>query len=71
MISLRISLTNAFSFTSAKYLTSVIARDRPDILDRMKKGEFKSVRAAGIVKVPTVLDQLKKLWTKTTPSDKG
>jgi hypothetical protein len=33
--------------TSASYLTRRIARDRPDILDRMKAGEFPSVRAAG------------------------
>ena len=30
------------------YLTRRIARDRPDVLDRMKAGEFKSVRAAAI-----------------------
>jgi hypothetical protein len=39
---------------SQEYLTARIARDRPDILERMKAGEFKSVRAAameaGIVK---------------------
>lgn len=39
---------------STKYLSRRIARDRPDILDRMKAGEFRSVRAAalaaGIVK---------------------
>jgi hypothetical protein len=39
------------------YLTARIARDRPDILNRMKAGEFSSVRqaaiAAGIVKVRT------------------
>lgn len=34
--------------TDPAYLVSVIARDRPDILERMKAGEFKSVRAAGI-----------------------
>jgi hypothetical protein len=28
------------------YLTSRIARDRPDVLERMKAGEFPSVRAA-------------------------
>ncbi len=32
--------------TTADYLTARIARDRPDILDRMKEGEFPSVRAA-------------------------
>jgi len=30
-----------------EYLTARIARDRPDILERMKAGEYKSVRAAG------------------------
>lgn len=38
----------------AQYLTARIARDRPDILDRMKAGEFQSVRqaalTAGVVK---------------------
>lgn len=38
----------------ADYLTARIARDRPDILERMKSGEFRSVRQAameaGIVK---------------------
>ena len=42
---------------SSAYLTSRIARDRPDILERMKSGEFNSVRAAaieaGFVKVDT------------------
>ena len=31
---------------TVEYFTARIARDRPDILDRMKAGEFKSVRAA-------------------------
>ena len=34
--------------TGAEYLTARIARDRPDILERMKAGEFRRVRAAGI-----------------------
>jgi hypothetical protein len=38
-----------------KYLVSRIARDRPDVLERMKQGEFLSVRqaaiAAGIIQV--------------------
>jgi len=34
--------------TNADYLTARIARDRPDILDRMKAGEFPSVRAAAM-----------------------
>lgn len=31
---------------NADYLVARIARDRPDILDRMRAGEFRSVRAA-------------------------
>jgi hypothetical protein len=31
---------------NADYLTARIARDRPDILKRMKAGEFRSVRSA-------------------------
>lgn len=34
--------------TNADYLTRRIARDAPAVLDRMKAGEFKSVRAAAI-----------------------
>jgi hypothetical protein len=33
---------------NADYLTARIARDRPDVLERMKAGEFKSVRAAAV-----------------------
>lgn len=32
--------------TSAEYLTARIARDAPEVLERMKAGEFSSVRAA-------------------------
>jgi hypothetical protein len=50
--------TNGFgSSDTADYRVARIARERPDILERMKAGEFKSVRAAaleaGIVK-PTI-----------------
>lgn len=34
--------------TSADYLTARIARDRPDILDGMKAGKYRSVRQAAI-----------------------
>ncbi len=34
--------------TSANYLTARIARDRPDILERMQAGEYPSVRAAAL-----------------------
>ena len=60
--------------TGADYLTARIARDRPDILERMKAGEYRSVRQAaieaGIVKVPTTLEKLVKLWAKATPEER-
>jgi hypothetical protein len=40
------TVTNANKGNGADYLTRRIARDAPDILDRMKAGDFKSVRAA-------------------------
>ena len=45
---------NVLRSNRAEYLTARIARDHPDILDRMADGEFESVtaaaRAAGIIK---------------------
>jgi len=61
--------------TNADYLTARIARDRPDILERMKAGEFPSVRqagiAAGIVRVPTGLDALRRAWGKATDEERA
>jgi hypothetical protein len=34
--------------TDPTYLTARIARDRPDLLERLKAGEFRSVRAAAL-----------------------
>jgi hypothetical protein len=57
------------------YLTARIARDRPDVLEQMKAGEYKSVRAAakaaGIVKTPTRLEQIQKLWCKLTLNEQA
>jgi hypothetical protein len=48
------------------YLVARIARDHPAILERMKAGEFVTVRqaaiAAGIMKNPTRLEHFQKLW---------
>jgi hypothetical protein len=56
------------------YLVARIARDRPDILTRMKAGEFTSVReaarAAGIVKPTSLVEQMVKLWEKATPEER-
>ena len=56
------------------YLLRRLARLGGDWLDRYEAGEFASVRqaaiAAGIVKVPSVLDQLRKLWAKASDADR-
>jgi hypothetical protein len=56
------------------YLTARIARDRPDVHDRMKAGEFASVRqaaiVAGIVKVPTPLDVLRRAWARASVGER-
>jgi hypothetical protein len=53
------------------YLVARIARDRPDILEQMKAGEFTSVReaarAAGLVKQTSLVQQVLHLWQKATP----
>lgn len=59
---------------TAEYLTRRIARDRPDILERMKRGEFRSVRAAakaaGLVRELSTLEQLERLWNKASPAER-
>ena len=59
---------------SADYLTARIARDHPEILERMKAGEFNSVRAAakeaGIVKDPTPLQLLRRAWNKASEAER-
>jgi hypothetical protein len=65
-----------------EYLVARIARDRPDILERMKAGEFASIweaaRVAGIVRdtrmalkgnAPLV-EQVKRLWDKASPEER-
>ena len=56
------------------YLVARIARDRPDILARMKAGEFASVREAareaGMIKAPSLVTQVVRLWAKATPEER-
>lgn len=58
----------------ADYLAARIARDRPDILEGMKAGEFRSVHAAaiaaGIVKVPTQLEVVQKAFLKLSKGER-
>lgn len=56
------------------YWLGRIARDRPDILEAMKRGEYLSVReavqAAGWRKTPTAVDNMRKLWEKATDQER-
>jgi len=56
------------------YLVARIARDRPDILTRMKAGEFTSVREAareaGMIKDVSLVAQVVRLWEKATPEER-
>jgi len=60
--------------TASEYLLRRLAREHPNILGAYERGEFKSVRqaaiAAGIVKVPTPLEQLRKDWKKASPEER-
>jgi hypothetical protein len=60
--------------TGSAYLLRRLARLGDDWMDRYEAGEFSSVRqaaiAAGIVKVPSVLDQLRKFWAKASEKDR-
>ena len=53
---------------------SRIARDRPDILERMKAGAFTSVREAareaGLIKDVSLVTQVVRLWAKATPEER-
>jgi hypothetical protein len=58
---------------SAAYLLRRLARDHPDILAAYERGEFKSVRqagiAAGIVTVKKPLDHLLYWWSKASEDE--
>jgi hypothetical protein len=59
---------------SAEYLVARIARDRPDVLERMKAGEFQTVwaaaREAEVIKTHTSLDTLRRAWQQATPKER-
>ena len=54
------------------YLAARLRRDHPDaVFDESVRGSVRQAAiAAGIVKVPSVLDQLRKLWAKATDADR-
>lgn len=51
-----------------------LARERPDLLEEVKAGRLSTHGAAieaGIVKVPTTLEKLRKLWSKATDEERA
>jgi hypothetical protein len=56
----------------AAYLAARLRRDHPDaVFDESVRGSVRQAAiAAGIVKVPGVLDQLRKLWAKASEADR-
>ena len=61
--------------TSKARLAARINRDHPEIAERVKAGEFKSIRAAaivaGIVKVKTPLERLFAEWKKASQEERA
>jgi len=55
----------------SEYLTNRIARDRPDILERMKAGEYRSVRSAAIDAGIIDPDKTKRYQLPTDPTKAG
>lgn len=54
------------------YLAARLRRDHPDaVFDESVRGSVRQAAiAAGVVKVPSVLDQLRKLWVKASEADR-
>jgi hypothetical protein len=56
---------------TSTYLVRRLKRDFPKIAAALARGEFKSARAAGIVKEPTALDRIMKLLPQLTPEERA
>lgn len=63
---------STISTRDTAYLAARLRRDHPDaVFDESVRGSVRQAAiAAGIVKVPSVLDQLRKLWAKATDADR-
>ena len=59
---------------SSSYLVRRLKRDAPEIAEGLANGEYPSARraaiVAGIIRVPTPLEQIIKLWEKLNEEDK-
>jgi len=56
---------------NAKYLTARIARDNPEILEGMKRGEYRSARAAAIAAGIIDPDKTRRYQLPTDPAAAG
>ena len=58
--------------TSVEYISRRLARDQPELLGAVERGELSPRQAgikAGFIKVAPILQQLKKLWDKASPEE--
>ncbi len=64
--------SSTISSRDTAYLAARLRRDHPDaVFDESVRGSVRQAAiAAGIVKVPGVLDQLRKLWAKAPEADR-
>jgi len=62
----------SYSRSDPAYLAARLRRDHPDaVFDESVRGSVRQAAiAAGIVKVPSVLDKLRTLWAKATDADR-
>jgi hypothetical protein len=60
--------------TSASYLARRLRRDRPDVFEAFERGDYPSLkaaaRAAGIVRVPSLVDRMLALWSHASASER-
>ena len=67
-------VASATSSNAIQRIVRRLKRDAPDIAAALGRGEYRSARAAaiaaGIVKPPTALDQLRRAWRRATPDER-
>jgi len=63
----------SYSRSDPAYLAARLRRDHPEaVFDESVRGSVRQAAiAAGIVKMPSVLDQLRKLWAKASEADRS
>ena len=65
-------MNNGVGIVTQRYLDR-LARDRPDLLERVRSGELKpyaAAKLAGVVKVPTPLGRAEKAYRALSPPDR-